>query len=283
MLSLEDYRTFLVVARRGGFVRAERELGRTQATISKRILRLERVLGVRLLERGGPRPVAPTPAGRRLLTLIAPLIEAAESIPGQFRRRLAGGVLRLVGDQPALLHELPPAIVPFLQAHPETRIVIRLMAGGALIEALDQNEADLALTVRRTLRDGLTFLPLRNEPIVAVAAPGHSWSDEPLALETLVGSDRIVPDDEEPVQRLLAGACPAWNAEPARLEVADWGLTRAFVAAGGGSGSFPPSHQPPGPNRSRSCRPIRRCRSVRRGSWHARTPCRIPRCANCCR
>ncbi|MET8507036.1 LysR family transcriptional regulator, partial [Streptomyces sp. NPDC004787] len=57
-------RTYVTVARLGSFSAAARELGYTQSAVSQHIAALETDLGLALL---GRRPVAPTPAGARLL------------------------------------------------------------------------------------------------------------------------------------------------------------------------------------------------------------------------
>ncbi|NUS10965.1 MAG: LysR family transcriptional regulator, partial [Streptomyces sp.] len=64
-------RTFVAVARHGSFSAAARELGYTQSAVSQHIAALEGDLGAVLL---GRRPVAPTPAGARLLEHAEPLL-----------------------------------------------------------------------------------------------------------------------------------------------------------------------------------------------------------------
>ncbi|WP_145905332.1 LysR family transcriptional regulator [Kitasatospora viridis] len=59
-------RAFLAVAEHGHFGRAATELTITQQALSKRVARLEELLGERLLDRDG-RGAHPTPAGERLL------------------------------------------------------------------------------------------------------------------------------------------------------------------------------------------------------------------------
>ena len=56
------------VAEEGSFGRAATRLGYTQSAVSQQIATLERLVGVRLVERpGGPRPVSITEAGTVLL------------------------------------------------------------------------------------------------------------------------------------------------------------------------------------------------------------------------
>jgi DNA-binding transcriptional LysR family regulator len=56
------------IARERSFSRAARTLGYTQSAVSQQVALLERIVGVRLVERsGGPRPVSLTPAGDVML------------------------------------------------------------------------------------------------------------------------------------------------------------------------------------------------------------------------
>src|SRR6188472_3768330 len=64
-------RTYVSVARLASFSEAARELGYTQSAVSQHIAALEQDLGSPLLTR---RPVAPTPAGERLLEHAGPLL-----------------------------------------------------------------------------------------------------------------------------------------------------------------------------------------------------------------
>src|SRR5688572_1432476 len=64
-------RTFVCVAELGSFSAAAQRLGYTQSAVSQHIAVLESDLGTALLQR---RPVAPTPAGARLLEHAGPLL-----------------------------------------------------------------------------------------------------------------------------------------------------------------------------------------------------------------
>jgi len=56
------------VAEEGSFNKAAKKLGYTQSAISQQVAALERIVGLRLIERpGGPRPISLTEAGEILL------------------------------------------------------------------------------------------------------------------------------------------------------------------------------------------------------------------------
>src|SRR5207344_2939259 len=67
-LDLRHLVALTAIAGEGSFGRAAARLGYTQSAISQQIASLERIVGLRLIERpGGPRPISLTEAGRILL------------------------------------------------------------------------------------------------------------------------------------------------------------------------------------------------------------------------
>jgi DNA-binding transcriptional LysR family regulator len=76
-------RTFIAVARSGSFSAAATELGYTQSAVSQHIAALENSVGTALLTR---RPVAPTPAGERLLEHAGAILLRIEAARADVRR-----------------------------------------------------------------------------------------------------------------------------------------------------------------------------------------------------
>src|SRR5919197_424332 len=67
-LDLRHLVALKTIADEGAFGRAADRLGYTQSAVSQQIATLERVVGLRLIDRpGGPRPISLTEAGRILL------------------------------------------------------------------------------------------------------------------------------------------------------------------------------------------------------------------------
>lgn len=67
-LDLRHLIALKAIADEGSFGKAAERLGYTQSAVSQQIATLERIVGLRLVERpGGPRPVSMTEAGRTLL------------------------------------------------------------------------------------------------------------------------------------------------------------------------------------------------------------------------
>jgi DNA-binding transcriptional LysR family regulator len=122
---LRDLAAFASVARHRNFRRAARELQISPAALSENLRALEERLGVRLLNRT-TRSVAPTEAGERLLTRLAPALrdvrDAVSDIQGQ--RDVPAGRLRINAPSPAVEHVLAPMVGPFLKRYPQIRLEI---------------------------------------------------------------------------------------------------------------------------------------------------------------
>ena len=122
--SLVELHAFLGVARHGNFHRAADELCVTQAAVSRAVARLEKHLGVQLLDRavGGVRL---TPAGAELRRQVEGPVAALEAAAGQVRALPEALRLRL-SVVPSLGNLwLMPRLEDFRHRHPEIDIEFR--------------------------------------------------------------------------------------------------------------------------------------------------------------
>jgi len=115
----DDFRLFSAVVRAGSFTRAARDLKLSEPTISRRIKRLEELLGARLFDRGqaGPRL---TREGKRVLDHA----NAAERSLGRAMAAPQEGARGVDGDCSVVMGEglgaywMPPFVTAFFDRHP---------------------------------------------------------------------------------------------------------------------------------------------------------------------
>lgn len=136
----DDYRAFEAIANTASIKRAATSLGMTQGALSKRLLRLEQSLGVRLVERGplgarityqGERVLARVLAAQKELSRAAVDAHSAEG-------RVEGDCSLLMGDGIAN-YWLSRFIAPFLDRYPsiELKIILDHDLGAARNQIFD--------------------------------------------------------------------------------------------------------------------------------------------------
>lgn len=123
MPELLDMQIFAAVAREGGFTAAARKLGLSKQAVSERVARLERELGVRLLERT-TRHVHPTDAGvtfaARCAAIATQVTEAERE--AQAASVAATGTLRISAPVVFGRHVLVPILSELLARNPALRV-----------------------------------------------------------------------------------------------------------------------------------------------------------------
>jgi DNA-binding transcriptional LysR family regulator len=185
------------VAREGSFGRAARSLGYTQSAVSQQIAALERIVGVRLIERpGGPRPVSLTEAGELLLRhaeAIVARLAAAQADLGALADG-AAGVLRVGIYQSVGARVLPELMRRFSAAWPRVEIRLTESANDSdLLAAVERGELDLTFA-DLPLTDGpFESVELLRDPYVLLLPPDSPLADrgEPPTLRELSQLDLI--------------------------------------------------------------------------------------------
>jgi DNA-binding transcriptional LysR family regulator len=166
----DDLRLLLAVARSGSFLAAARGLGVATSTVSRRLTRLERAAGARLLERGAT-GVRATEAGRRL-------VETAEDIELRLQAQLRDlpsatrpleGVIRVTAGD-GFAEPLHQAIAAFVARHPGVDFEVVIEA-----RALDlaRREADLAIRTGRGPERSLVYRSVGRLPYGLFAARAY--------------------------------------------------------------------------------------------------------------
>ena len=181
-LSWDDLRVIQAVARTGALAAAAKMLGINVTTITRRLAKVEEVLGVALFDRRRAGYVA-TAQGEEM----AALAERVELDVIGVARRVAGhaqghaGDLRITTSDSLLLYFLTPMIASFKACNPAVRVEVTV-GNGAL--NLARGEADIA--IRATERPPENLF---GRKVSAIAwAPYRAWSDE--VADGHVGPDR---------------------------------------------------------------------------------------------
>ncbi|MCG8422787.1 MAG: LysR family transcriptional regulator [Proteobacteria bacterium] len=170
MADLDLLRTFVAVARAGSMTAAARQLGLTQAAVSKRIQALEAAFQRPLFQRAG-RHLAMTEAGRSLTAEIGPMVDDLQQIFDAAVRgsESRGGPLLLGGPADCLSELVLPALAPLIARG--LRPTCQFGVPGELLPALSAGELDLAISSVPRREPGIELLPWLEESFVLVGAP----------------------------------------------------------------------------------------------------------------
>ncbi|WP_086727949.1 LysR family transcriptional regulator [Streptomyces carpinensis] len=137
-------RTFVAVLDHRSFSHAAVALGYTQSAVSQHIAALETDLGTRLVER---RPVAPTPAGERLMEHAPALLLRLDAARADLARLRQGHPTRLaLACSPAALGPaVARALARLRAATPSLLLEVRVLGRETVLEEVLTARADLGL------------------------------------------------------------------------------------------------------------------------------------------
>jgi DNA-binding transcriptional LysR family regulator len=168
-MELRALRYFVTVAEELHFGRAAVRLDIAQPAVSQQVARLERELGVRLLDRS-PRTVRLTEAGRRVLDAARDALAAAERVRAAARQ--PAGRVR-IGTAPGLTNRLERGIDALRTHNPMFEVVLVDLPMPDRLAAVRRGELDLALAHGPVSAPGLRALPAWSEPLHAVVSTRH--------------------------------------------------------------------------------------------------------------
>jgi len=230
-VDLRLLRAFLAVAEELHFSRAAERLHIAQPALSQQVQRLERQLGLRLLERTS-RAVALTPAGETFLNEARRTVAAADRAV-EVARRIARG------DRPELVvgflaqgagEQMTAILDNFRKRQPDVVLRMRAMRFTGHLSALRTGELDLSLLRPPYGADELTgidMMTLSSERRVAVLPAGHRLSCRvSICFDELAGETFVrVPDTVSPSWRASGrwssvGPPTARGGSPTRLSTA---------------------------------------------------------------
>lgn len=240
---------FAVVARWQHVTRAAEELGVPQSTLSRRIVRLERAVGVPLFDRHGRRLVL-TRAGRQLAVVVERVLHDLEAGLADVRRSVdpESGTVAV-----AFLNTLGVAVVPRLLReyradHPGVRFQLVQEGHDAVLAALRAGEVDLGLTSPLPRDADLSTLALHRQPLRLCVPADHPLAGRPRAPLAAAAAEPFVGFKPGFGMRLITEEwCRRAGFTPRlAFEGEDVATVRGLVAAGLGVALLPAGARAPG-------------------------------------
>lgn len=209
-MKLHDLRVLIAVVEAGSMGKAAQRLHTCQPAISRSIAELERLLGVRLLDRH-PQGVQPTRYGRALLdcgsAVFDDLRRGLESI--RFLADPTAGEVR-IGCNPFLAASFVAAVIDRLaRQHP--RIVFSVTAApvDVLRAQLRERKVDLLVTRKgdAVIDEGMAFRPLFDDSFVVAGGARHPLARRrKVTLAQLAGEPWVLPPPESVIGSVVGEA-----------------------------------------------------------------------------
>jgi DNA-binding transcriptional LysR family regulator len=188
MFTLDQARSFIAVAEELHFGRAAERLSMTQPPLSRQIQKLERSIGVELLQRDN-RKVSLTAAGHAFLAEARKLVVSADRAPRTARRIAAGraGEIRIGFTAASAFSLLGPLLAEIAEELPDVDVDLQEMVTGEQVQALVDGDLDLGLARPPFDTDLFESHLLFSEHLMLAVPSGHPLDQlaRPLALSDL--------------------------------------------------------------------------------------------------
>ena len=242
----KQLRAFVAVAEQHSFSAGARSLGTVQSNVSAHIARLEKELGVVLIDRATNEP---TDEGRSVL-------ERARRIEAEFEaldadvasmRDVVSGAVRLGAIGTTARWLVAPLLTSVTDRYPEIRVIVLDATTSSLVLNLVSATIDLAIVNLPIDEPDLIVEPLFDEDRILIVPAGHSlYERDSITLVELAGHDLLLEAKGTGFRDVLDQAAEAQGIElKPKAELDGMRLLASLVFAGFGAGIVPASAIPP--------------------------------------
>ncbi|HYB74825.1 MAG TPA: LysR family transcriptional regulator [Candidatus Sulfotelmatobacter sp.] len=173
-MTLETLRLYCDIVRLRSFSRGAAANQVSQSAASQAIQQLEAELAVQLIDRT-KRPFTVTPEGRAYHEACRAILQGHEKAVADLAtmRGQVSGTVRVAAIYSVGLHDMSRHVQRFTALHPHAKVRLDYLHPHKVVEAVMQDEADLGVLSYPESSRTLSVIPLRSEPMVFVAPPGH--------------------------------------------------------------------------------------------------------------
>lgn len=171
-MNINQFRQFSCIARHKSMTKAARELFVSQQALSKTVQLLQKEMGGELFVRGG-RELQLTDLGTKLLTIVDSLLPRYDNCMEMIARLAEQNrnKLRLTFENVFYQYAIPAELLD------ERSIAFTISDGvESCMEAVRSGQADLGLCSRVESMEGLTFIPVLQEPLHFLMSRSHPLS-----------------------------------------------------------------------------------------------------------
>jgi DNA-binding transcriptional LysR family regulator len=224
-LDLDTLRTLVTARDLGSYGQAAERLGRTPSAISLQMKRLQHTVGATLFRKNG-RSLLLTEAGEIVLRYARQMLALNDELLHTLRGASLAGSVRLGFSQDFADTVLPAVLAQFTRLYPLVMIEVRIEGNAALVEAVEKDQLDLALTIGYSDRASAELLG-ELELVWIAGCEFNVRKDQPLPL-VLLGPQCAIR--KEMIRKLDQAGIP-W-----RIAAVSPSLAGLWASAAGGLG-----------------------------------------------
>ncbi len=235
---LDDLEVLALVARTGSIGQAAQELRLSQPSVSRRMLALERRLGVTLLHRS-KQGTTLTSHGRLVVDWAGELLDAAERFTRSVATLRAEGelVVRAAVSMTIAEHYAPAWLARLHAGAPDLQVSLSVANSTEVERLVRTGAADLGFVEVPTAPDGLRHQQVGADRLVVAVAPGHPWAGrtEPVTAAELAIGGLLVREEGSGTRVTLEEALhrEGHALVPGLVMASNNGLTHAAIAGMG--------------------------------------------------
>lgn len=219
--------------------RAAAEYGISQPSATVRLRRLERDLGVRLLERSSAGS-HPTPDGRLVAEWSETLLSAARELVGaaESLRSRAGPALRIAASYTIAEYLIPGWLARFPDQPERVSIEMEVVNSTGVLARIREGRADLGFIESPVSIGGLASCLVGDDELVCVVGRDHPWARRrtPVSASTLASTPLILRERGSGTREsFVAALARAGFAEPATsMDLGSTAAVKTAVVSGAG-------------------------------------------------
>lgn len=226
------------VARLGSLGKAAAEHGITQPAVSVAVRRLERRLGVPLLDR--------TPSGSKLTAEGAMVVDWARSVLDSAReldagvaalRRSRASKVRVAASLTIAEYLIPAWLVRWHDAHPDLSIALTVDNSHDVADRVLDGSSDLGFVEGPRVAAGLSSRVVARDRLCIVVAPGHPWARRrrPLRIADVLAAQFVQRESGSGTRETWERAIARYGElAPAMIELSSTTAIKSTVMSGAG-------------------------------------------------
>jgi DNA-binding transcriptional LysR family regulator len=179
VINLNQLRVFYEAARAGSFTIAARNLFITQPAVTAQVKTFENQCNLRFFKKKGRR-LHLTDEGKSLYEYARKIFEFEKEVENVLEemRKLKRGILRLGTSKAYARYFMPFLISRFREAYPSIKVYLDEGSSLDMVGSLLNLKNEVAVIARVEDNPAVTFIPLSQEELVLILAPGHRLSNK---------------------------------------------------------------------------------------------------------